>query len=204
MFLNLPATATTRLSEYLDRQSQLHAAAIAGTAAGYMQDRPYADLNNCVEENRCGPRRGASPLCLLCAVDQGIDRHARTQSEQFTRELFAVGTIIKQAAIDIVEANPDTPSEKADREALVMLSTRLHTGDLRPMTAAEQEDIVMRFRCLRAIDGAGHRGRLRTADETVIADLVRRGWALAGIVTPQGRFAADEARRAAARARSSS
>jgi len=202
MFLNLPATAVEPLSSTLDRPAQLLAAAVTGTAAGYMHDRPYARFDNCLYANLCPPRRADGPLCLICAVDHAVERHAAPRPDADLAEMFAIGVLVKGSAMYIITANPDAPADKADREALATLSTRLHTGDFRPMTATEQEEIVMRLRCLRAVDGAGYRGRLRVVDAAVLTDLEARGWAVGGYTTPAGRHAADAARRANARARS--
>lgn len=196
LFLNFPALAATTLSGRLDRPAQLRAAALAGTAAGYMQDRPYRPIDGCIPGGTCKPRfTHGEPLCLMCAVDDAAERHAITQNVAQTVELFSIATTVKQAVIDTVGANPDVMAEVSTREALILISMRLHTGDLDAMTAVEQQEVVMRLRCLRAINGAGFRGRLRSVADAVEADLERRGWAVGGHVTPAGQHAADTARR---------
>jgi hypothetical protein len=96
-------------------------------------------------------------------------------------------------------ANPDaTPVD-----VLTALSTRLHNGDLVPRTAEQQAADLLLFRCHRALNNATFTRRITAADAEVMAELERRGWAVAGTMTPQGEAARDAQRRANARWRRS-
>lgn len=211
LFLTFPPLAAEPLAA-LDRQSQLHASAFLASAARFLSARPTAPLGRCVERPHClrpaaaPPRRHgtgngtppATPLCLLCAVDVAVDRHGYGFPASIQAQFRRVGTVAKQAVIDVLEANPSAPTDYA----CVHVSTRLHQARLTPQSAAEAAEESDLLHCHRWLPRANYRGAIPDLPEAVAKSLTARGWMVAGLVTPQGKFASEQYKRDQRRARS--
>jgi hypothetical protein len=209
-YLTFPPAAADLLTA-LYPANRLHLSAFLATAARHLGNHPYAPLDGCLTGHNCPPRVSApprrsgdapaTPLCALCALDVAIGRYANGMGESIQQEYWRIGTVGKQALIDMLEANPDAAPDKATERIAIDLSSRLHNGDLTPITAAEAAERADRFVCLRAITRTALGGRiLASVTQSTVARLEARGWALGGYVTPQGRFAVEEQHRANLRA----
>lgn len=209
MHLTFPPAAAEPLAG-LRRVSQLHACAFLAKASDLLTKHPYAPLDDCTAANHCQPPvsspprrettgRHATALCLLCAVDAAVERYSRHVTPAISDEFHAIGTVAKQAALDVIEANPGTETMPA--EVTGMVSTRLHTEDLSPRTAAEQAEDAELALCFRWLDHTNYRGAIPSLPPGVEAVLVRRGWMLGGTVTGQGKFAHEQHKRDVRKAR---
>jgi hypothetical protein len=186
-YLAFPAAAANPL-RMLDRQSQLHAAAFLNTAVRQLERRRVKP-EPCLDTDSCLPLRPGSDICVLCAVDYGVDRHSPGFTDAIQRQYRMVGTVAKQALIDFMEANPHL----AAADAAIALSSRLHNADLKPLTAEEAAERADKLLCLRAIERTALGGRLlATVDDGMRARLEKRGWAAGGYITPQGQFARED------------
>ena len=195
--LNFPALVADTLTRLPDRQAHNHAAVFLAYAARLLSRHPYRDMSEaCLMTDGCLPLLPGAPLCALCAVDRAVDRHANGFPDSTIREFRAVGTVCKQAIADMLEANPELPREEAPERVALDLSSRLTTGDLTPLTAAEAADRADRLVCLRAIARTGLGGRVvGNPSDRVMASLVRRGWVAGGYITSAGQFAREQAHR---------
>lgn len=187
-YLNFPEAAANPLRRALDKQSRLHGSAFLSSAARQLSRRRVKP-EPCLDTDSCLPLTPGSDICILCAVDYGVDRHSPGFSPDIQLQYRAVGTVVKQALIDFMEANPGLTG----LDAVENLASRLHNDDLTPMTAAEAEERTDRLVCLRAIERTALGGRLlATVSDDMRARLERRGWALGGYITEQGKFAREE------------
>lgn len=187
-YLNFPEAAANPLRRGLDKQSQLHGSAFLSTAARQLSRRPLKP-QLCLDTDSCLPLTPGSDICLLCAVDYGVDRHSPGFDESIQLQYRAVGTVVKQALIDFLEANPGLTA----LDAVENLAARLHNGDLTPMTAEEAAERTDRLLCLRAIERTALGGRLLAAvGDDMRARLEARGWAVGGYITEQGKFAREQ------------
>lgn len=127
--LNFPEIAAAPFRIGLaDTQERSWAAALARGASARMTRRAYRTPDGCLNTGTCDLYVGE--LCLLCAVDQAWDRYTRGFTDDFRHELFKIGTLVKQSALDTVAANPHRQPGDVTAEVFLMLFERLHTGAL--------------------------------------------------------------------------
>jgi hypothetical protein len=185
----LPGNARTHMSGLLDRASRI------------LGNRPYRDTAACAGTplGTCnGPER-----CVLCAIDTALLYRAHGADDAVWDLLRATVGTVKQAALDLIAANPGVPDREAPERICVDLSSRLHNGDLTPRTADEAAERALHFRCIRALQTASVFGQIRATDPDILTSLQNRGWEAGGYVTPAGRFAREDWERAVARHRQS-
>jgi hypothetical protein len=107
--LQYPPAVTDPLRQRT-RQEQMWMSAWLTSASRLLMQHPDKGVL-CMETDGCLPLKPGSPLCPLCAVDASVNRHCVGFTESTIREFFAVGTVCKQALINLMEANPHACTE---------------------------------------------------------------------------------------------
>lgn len=130
--LTVPPEALTPLAS-LYRNNQLHAAAFLAHAARSLRTYPFAPLSGCATANNCLPSTARTsaprdaPLCVLCALDRAVERFGSGMDPAVQDEYRKVGTVAKQAVIDILEANPEAEERDMVERICLALYARLHS-----------------------------------------------------------------------------
>ncbi len=189
--LNFPALAANAFSA-LPRPERLRASIFLERAARNLSFHTPAPLDGCLTASNCLPVRGRdSRLCLLCAVDAAVGRYSNGVDHEIWIAYCQIGTVAKQAAVDTLEANPDVDPARDAEDVCLILSSRLHNDQITAETVAEQSAAALESLCYRSLERPGFGGRVIQTEERVEAELVRRGWAVGGYITPAGRHAAE-------------
>lgn len=185
-YLTVTPAVVERLAA-LHRQEQMWAAAFLRAAAAHLS----LNQPGCRTAGPCVPDPPGAPYCLLCALDAALERYSHGFAEEQVREFYGVGTITKQAAVDLLEANPQVGAERVCAD----LAARIHSRDLLALTAAEQAERALTFRCQQALERALTSGRIPETDPVVRAALTQREWMYGGRITRAGIRARELVRR---------